>query len=158
MHQFSLDSLQGVPSVVPKNLCTGLIYENSFSRSMSLLLPMISRHLNVSLLAFCDIVSDLILANVVFPTGDNVFSLFVVIALKILSVSLVIRFSTKALVPFWPMLYDMIRWSLVYIGETLPDEILMRSFSLYSSGFIIAVMFATRLCQSCSYRSIRALS
>ena len=53
---------------------TGLrAYDNSYSRSMALLLPMKSRQLNMSLLAFSDTVSDRILAIAVFPTGEKVF-------------------------------------------------------------------------------------
>ena len=56
-----------------------------------LLLPMISNRLNLSLLVFIDNVSDISLAIAVFPIVEKVFSLFVLIGLKILSVSLVIR-------------------------------------------------------------------
>ena len=58
----------------------------------------------MSLLAFIDTVSDISLAIAVFPIVEKVFSLFVLIGFKILSVSLVIRSSTKDLAPFCPML------------------------------------------------------
>ena len=55
--------LQGVLSVDLKDMGTGLrAYDNSSSRSMPLLLPMISSRLNMSLLAFIDAVSDMSLA------------------------------------------------------------------------------------------------
>ena len=65
---------------------------------------------------------------------EEVFSLFVLIGFKILSVSLVIRSSTKDLAPFCPMMYAVIRWSLVSFDATQPDEILMGSSPLYSNG------------------------
>ena len=81
----------------------------------------------MSLLVFIDTVSDINLAIAVFIIMEKVLSLFVLIGLEILSVSLVIRSSTKDLAPLCPM----IRWSLVYFDATQPDEI----FSLiYSDG------------------------
>ena len=59
----------------------------------------------MSLLSFIDIVSDISLAIAVFPIVEKVFSLFVLIGLKIFLVSLVIQSSTKDLAPFFPMLY-----------------------------------------------------
>ena len=62
------------------NSCISLAFtwalDNSSSRSMYLLLPMISRHLNMSLLPFSDTVSDLILAIAVFPTVEKVLRVF----------------------------------------------------------------------------------
>ena len=82
----------------------------------------------MSLLAFIDAVSDIGLAIAVFPIVEKVFSLFVLIGLKILSVSLVIRFSTKDFAPFCPMRYAVIRWSLVSFDATQPNEILSLIF------------------------------
>ena len=120
---------------------TGLrAYDNSSSRSMSLLLPMISRQLTMSLLAFSDIVSDLILVIALFSSVEKVFSLFGLIGLK--SCRFHLSSSTKALAPFW---CNTTRW------ET--NEIL----SLILKWIYHRLKVATRICQSCSSRSIRVL-
>ena len=58
----------------------------------------------MSLLGFIDTVSDISLANAVFTIVKNVFSLFVLIGLKIVSISLVIRSSRNDLAPLCPIL------------------------------------------------------
>ena len=92
----------------------------------------------MSLLAFTDNVTDINLAIVVFPRVGKVFSLLVLIGLKLLSVSLFLRSSTKDLAPLCHMLYNVIWWSLVSFGATQPDKILIRSSPLYSNGFTMA--------------------
>ena len=70
----------------------------------------------MSLLAFSDMVSDLIKSIAVFRIVEKVFSFIVLIGLKIVLVSLVTRSSTKALSSCCPILYDVIRYSLVSFG------------------------------------------
>ena len=66
--------------MVLKDIGTGLkAYDNSSSRSMSLLLPMISSRVNMSLFPFIDTVSYISLANAVFPIVEKVFRFFYMI-------------------------------------------------------------------------------